>query len=203
MRRRLYYTDKQIVKNLHTTGSEWQTTEGNEYIGLYHTYVTGEVFTEPEWNETKSKPLVKFEVKDQNVIKYQAVNNVQVKFETPTPAIIQVTNEERTSGYKTRYIANKYNEPTLFEVDKLQFDKWLENKIDQNVWQVIPVHWKISGPLTTQIQGAVTIVGVREQNTKTIIDLESRIPGISKLLNNPIQYYTDVEFIVPRDINSR
>jgi hypothetical protein len=203
MRRRLYYTDKQIVKNLYTTGSEWQTTDGKEYVGPYHTYITGEVFTEPDWNEIKSKPLEKFEVKDQNIINYQMIKDIQVKFETPIPAIIQVTNQERTSGFKTRYIAKKYNETKIIEVDKLQFNKWLENKIDQNVWQMIPVYWKISGPLTTQTKGAVTTLGVREQNTKTVIELESRMPGISMFLNNSIQYYTDNEFVVPKDINAR
>jgi hypothetical protein len=203
MRRRLYYTDRQIVKNLYTTGSEWQTTDGKEYIGPYHTYITGEVFTQPDWNETTSKELIKFEVKDQNVLNYQSLKNIQVKYETPQPAIIQVTNLDRTNGFITRYIAKKYNETKIIEIDKLQFDKWLENKIDQNIWQIIPVYWKISGPLTTQIKGAVTTLGVREQNTKTVIDLESRIPGISMFLNNPIQYYTDTEFVVPRDINAR
>lgn len=201
MRRRLYYTDKQIVKNLYTTGSEWQTTDGNEYIGPYHTYITGEVYTQSDWNETTSKALVKFEKKNQSVLDYQTIKNIQVKFETPTPAIIQVTNTERTAGYLTRYIAKKYNETKIIEVDKMQFDKWLENKIDQNVWQIIPVYWKIKGPLATQIKGAVITLGVREQNTKTVIDLESRMPGISNYLNNPIQYYTDSEFIIPRDIN--
>jgi len=203
MRRRLYYTDRQIVKNLYTTGSEWQTTDGKEYVGPYHTYITGEVFTQPDWNETTSKELIKFEVKDQNVLNYQSLKNIQVKYETPQPAIIQVTNLDRTNGFITRYIAKKYNETKIIEIDKLQFDKWLENKIDQNVWQIIPVYWKISGPLTTQIKGAVTTLGVREQNTKTVIDLESRMPGISMFLNNPIQYYTDTEFVVPRDINAR
>lgn len=203
MRRRLYYTDRQIVKNLYTTGSEWQTTDGKEYIGPYHTYITGEVFTQPDWNETTSKELIKFEVKDQNVLNYQSLKNIQVKYETPQPAIIQVTNLDRTNGFITRYIAKKYNETKIIEIDKLQFDKWLENKIDQNIWQIIPVYWKISGPLTTQIKGAVTTLGVREQNTKTVIDLESRMPGISMFLNNPIQYYTDTEFVVPRDINAR
>jgi hypothetical protein len=202
MRRRLYYTDRQIVKNLYTTGSEWQTTDGKEYIGPYHTYITGEVFTQPDWNETTSKELIKFEVKDQNVLNYQSLKNIQVKYETPQPAIIQVTNLDRTNGFITRYIAKKYNETKIIEIDKLQFDKWLENKIDQNVWQIIPVYWKISGPLTTQIKGVVTTLGVREHNTKTVIELESRMPGISMFLNNPIQYYTDTEFVVPRDINA-
>ena len=84
----------------------------------------------------------------------------------------------------------------------MQFDKWLENKIDQNIWQIIPVYWKITGALETQIKGNVTTLGVREYNTKTVTELQSVISGISSFLNNPIQYYTDLEFNVPRDINN-
>ena len=30
---------------------------------------------------------------------------------------------------------------------------------------------------------------------------ERTLPGISKKLNNPLQFYTDTDFVVPRDIN--
>ena len=202
MRRRLYYTDKQITKNLYTTGSEWQTEDGVEYIGSYHTYITNETYTQSDWNEATSKKLVKYEQANQNVVRYQKLKNIALKFETPQPSIVRITNQDRLNGFITRYIAKKYNETKIIETDKLQFDKWLENKIDQNIWQIIPVYWKITGALETQIKGNVTTLGVREYNTKTVTELQSVISGISSFLNNPIQYYTDLEFNVPRDINN-
>lgn len=202
MRRRLYYTDKQITKNLYTTGSEWQTEDGVEYIGSYHTYITSETYTQSDWNEATSKKLVKYEQANQNVVQYQKLKNIALKFETPQSSIVRITNQDRLNGFITRYIAKKYNETKIIETDKLQFDKWLENKIDQNIWQIIPVYWKITGALETQIKGNVTTLGVREYNTKTVTELQSVISGISSFLNNPIQYYTDLEFNVPRDINN-
>ena len=202
MRRRLYYTDKQITKNLYTTGSEWQTEDGVEYIGSYHTYITNETYTQSDWNEATSKKLVKYEQANQNVVQYQKLKNIALKFETPQSSIVRITNQDRLNGFITRYIAKKYNETKIIETDKLQFDKWLENKIDQNIWQIIPVYWKITGALETQIKGNVTTLGVREYNTKTVTELQSVISGISSFLNNPIQYYTDLEFNVPRDINN-
>ena len=202
MRRRLYYTDKQITKNLYTTGSEWQTEDGVEYIGSYHTYITSETYTQSDWNEATSKKLVKYEQANQNVVQYQKLKNIALKFETPQPSIVRITNQDRLNGFITRYIAKKYNETKIIETDKLQFDKWLENKIDQNIWQIIPVYWKITGALEAQIKGNVTTLGVREYNTKTVTELQSVISGISSFLNNPIQYYTDLEFNVPRDINN-
>ena len=76
MRRRLYYTDKQITKNLYTTGSEWQTEDGVEYIGSYHTYITSETYTQSDWNEATSKKLVKYEQANQNVVQYQKLKNI-------------------------------------------------------------------------------------------------------------------------------
>lgn len=202
MRRRLYYTDTQITKNLYTTGSEWQTIDGKEYIGPYHTYITDEVYTESEWNETKSKQLVKFKPANQTILRYQELKSINTKFETVTPAFVQITNQDRTNGFVTRYIAKKYNETKIIETDKMQFDKWLENKIDQNVWQIIPVYWKITGPLTSQTKNGVTVTGVQESNIKTVTELETRMPGISSFLKNPTQYFTDSDFVVPRDINA-
>ena len=44
MRNRLHYTPNQITLNLYTTGSQWMTDDGVEFIGPYHTYTTGEIF---------------------------------------------------------------------------------------------------------------------------------------------------------------
>ena len=81
MRRRLYYTDNQITKNLYTTGSEWQTADGQEYVGAYHTYVTGETYTEPDWNASKSKKLVEFKNASQTTRKYQELKSINESFE--------------------------------------------------------------------------------------------------------------------------
>ena len=61
-RLRLHYTPNQITKALYTTGSEWQTESGTEYIGLYHTYTTGEVYSESEWNSKTSIKLIEYYV---------------------------------------------------------------------------------------------------------------------------------------------
>jgi len=45
------------------------------------------------------------------------------------------------------------------------------------------------------------VPGVIELNTKEIQRMEQTLPGISKKLTNPLQYYTDTDFVVPRDIN--
>ena len=44
-RRRIYYTKAQVREGLVTEGGEWMFTDNVEYIGQYHTYTTGEVFS--------------------------------------------------------------------------------------------------------------------------------------------------------------
>ena len=105
MRRRLYYTDNQITKNLYTMGSEWQTADGQEYVGAYHTYVTGETYTEPDWNASKSKKLFEFKNASQTTRKYQELKSINTKFETLTPAVVFITNQDRINGFITRYVA--------------------------------------------------------------------------------------------------
>lgn len=202
MRRRIYYTDRQITKNLYTLGKEWQFETGEEYVGPYHTYTTGEVFTQSEWNSTTSKKLVEYKQIDENVTQYRKLNSVKITNTTVNSAIVQITNENRVSGFVTRYIAKKYNETKIIETDIMHYELWLKNKIDKNLWDIIPVEWKISGPITSLMKNEVLTLGVRETNTNTVANLETRMPGISAYLNNPIQYYTDTDFIVPRDINS-
>ena len=70
-RRKLYYPDNQIEKNLYTKGKEWMTLEDwKEYIGPYHRYVTGEVFTEGDWNQFASKKLVRYRNRSESYFKY-------------------------------------------------------------------------------------------------------------------------------------
>jgi hypothetical protein len=61
VRKKIYYSDDQIVKNLFTNGGEFSILDDfSEYVGFYHRYTTGEVFTEPEWNPLKSRRLIRF-----------------------------------------------------------------------------------------------------------------------------------------------
>jgi hypothetical protein len=60
-RQKIYYSENQIVKNLHTKGLEFMLLRDfSEYAGFYHRYTTGEVFTEHEWNPLKSERLIRF-----------------------------------------------------------------------------------------------------------------------------------------------
>ena len=58
-RKKIYYPDAQIEKNLYTRGKEWMFIDSwQEYIGYYHRYSNGEVYTEREWDPKRSRRLV-------------------------------------------------------------------------------------------------------------------------------------------------
>jgi len=82
-RQRLHYTPNQITKALYTTGSEWQTEMGALYIGPYHTYTTGEVYSETEWNPQKSIKLLPFVTDSKAVSSYKQLKTITVQTQTP------------------------------------------------------------------------------------------------------------------------
>ena len=59
-RKRIYYTKAQITEGLVTNGGEWMFTDNTEYIGQYHTYTTGEVFSEASYVKDKSRILIPY-----------------------------------------------------------------------------------------------------------------------------------------------
>ena len=47
----MYTPDEQVEAGLYTDGKEWMTVEGfEEYIGLYHKYPNGAVYSEGTFN---------------------------------------------------------------------------------------------------------------------------------------------------------
>ena len=68
MRQKQIYKESEITTDLYTWGEEWQTEDGVEYKGLYHKYTTGEIYTQPVWNELSSKKLVKYQIPDIPII---------------------------------------------------------------------------------------------------------------------------------------
>jgi len=59
-RKKIYYPEGQIQKGLYTEGREWMLEDGTEYIGDYHKYITGEVFTKSSFIKNVSQLLIPF-----------------------------------------------------------------------------------------------------------------------------------------------
>jgi len=206
MRQKTYYNENEIVTDLYTYGKEWQLESGIEYKGLYHTYIsTGEVYTNPIWNPAISKRLVKYQITtNPQTISYKKLKpDLNVRYIIPNKIYPEPTREDILKTYFIRYFIKKQNESKIIEIDKSQYELWLNKKIDPIMYTAISFNWYIAGPKNKTTKNGITILGVIEQNRKQLILADTKVPGIlAEFKNNYLQFYTDTDFIIPDDINS-
>jgi hypothetical protein len=201
MRFKLYYTADEITTNLYTSGSEFMTEDNIEYRGLYHSYITGEVYTGAEWNSKISKKLIKWrDVTTKNAV-YQNLKPAELVFDVPSPTIISITIQHIKAGLIDRYFIKKYNDTHIMEIDLTQYEKWLSKKIDSVVYSAVKIPWSITGPIDDELVNGTLIKGIRNKNLLQVISANSKMPGLSNFLTNPLQFYQDTSFTIPKDIN--
>jgi hypothetical protein len=178
-------------------------TEDNvEYRGTYHSYITGEVFTGATWNAKISKKLITYRDQSSKNIIYQQLKPISLVFDKPTPTVVSITQQQIANKTIDRYFLKKVNETSIIEVDIEQYQKWLSKQIDSIIYEGVSVTWTIAGELEDTIINGTLIKGVRTKNNLQIQYANTKMPGISEYLNNPLQYYLDTTFVVPKDINA-
>jgi hypothetical protein len=185
---KLKYDLADIKTDLYTFGKEWTTEDGQEYIGLYHQYVsTGEIYSGANWDKNISKKLIKFyENSDVNV--YKKLQQIKVEFREPFSERVIITDEDRKQGFFTRYFLKKFNEMQIIEISKKQYDSYQNKKIDNNAYTAASLKWYITG------NAAVL-------NARSIQTASKQIPQLQSVLNDVLQFYTDTDYNVPADIN--
>lgn len=201
MRQKLYYTTDEITNNLYTTGSEWMFSDGSEYSGLYHRYITGEVYTESAWNVNLSKKLIKYVRQNDTVTFYKKQKNINVKFDVPKNSIIQVTPTDIKNGFIYRYFVKKINDSNIIELDSNEFAKYESNQFDPLMYVAVSFKWIISGNLNDDQSTGVFKRGVLTTNRLTVQAAETQMLGISEKLTDYAEYYLSTDIYVPRDIN--
>ena len=201
MRKRLNYTPNQITNNLYTFGKEWTTVDNVEYIGPYHTYTTGETFTESTWNPDKSKKLIAYIEETDAKKVYKQLKTLQTSTQSPTPYFPIPTVEDRVAGYITRYFIKKCNDLNIIEIDSNQYTDWTIGRIDNNLYTAVQIKWWITGDIINRTENSVVIYGVTFKNKTAVLQADETMPGIREKLTNYTAYYTDTEFNAPADIN--
>ncbi len=202
MRLKLYYTTDEITNNLYTSGSQYMLQDNTEYRGLYHTYLTGEVYTGATWNAKTSVKLVPYKRIMAKNTEYETLKReLKLSYQQPVSALNAPTTEQLKAGSYTRYFIKKVNESKIIEIDASQFELWQSNQFDPAMYTAIKMQWYISGPIEDTRPTLVLHLGVRTKNLSQIAAAETTLPGISKVLADPLQYYSDVTYLVPKDIN--
>jgi hypothetical protein len=201
MRQKLYYTVDEITTNLYTSGSEWMFEDNTEYVGLYHRYITNEVYTGETWNAKLSQKLVPYKnINATNVI-YNSLKRLNINFKEPYAVIVSPTADDMKRGSFSRYFFKKINDSQITEIDKTQFELY-PDKIDPVMYDAIYIDWEISGELTDTYINGVFNRGVITKNRLTTIAAEQRLPGMITVLTNYSEFYLNTDITTPKDINA-
>jgi len=205
MRQKAYYTENEIETNLYTTGKQFMLTDRTEYIGLYHRYiVTNEVYTLASWSKSKSKKLIKFEELDPKVISYKTAKpKIKTKYKIPIVHNIIITPKDKKAGTITRYFLKKINSTEIIEINQQQFKDFNNEKIDPNLYICVSLVWHITGELSDSTKGNISITGVRTKNKISVDSANKSMNGINKYLVNLTEFYSDIDFLVSKDINQQ
>lgn len=200
-RRRIYYTKAQTNTGLVTKGKEWMFVDGTEYIGQYHSYTTGEVFTEPNYVSNKSKKLIpyadytailessgNFKFNRATNSEYDLVKNIDIsKSKHLNPGSEKPTNDDVVKGFMKRYFVYKVNDGQLVELSKDGYDKvGTDDGFDKILWRKFTIKWKVSGTDYDIIDkvGNIKEAGIIDTNKRTIAVVSETYPTL-------IEYITD------------
>ena len=201
---RPHYSKDEIITDLYTYGTEWMYEDTLPYIGVYHRYTTGEVYTGASYNENTSKKLIPYVDTTTAKYRYKQLKTIATSYDTVNKHILEITSEDYDNGYVMRYFINKVNENSIFEISKKKYDDHSGTLIDPNLYRTAVVKWQLTGQQTNTVIGGITTMGVAEKNMIATRRAEigaNGMVGLSAYLSNYLEYYTDTDVTVPANIN--
>ena len=201
-RKRIYYTKAQITKGLVTEGQQWMLVDGTEYIGQYHSYTTGEVFTQSAFVNGVSKTLIPYidleSVSNLGVdfaknFEYDSIKNVTInESSTPNPKSVQPTDKDRINGYMVRLFAQKANdEDNIIEINEDDIKKADSPEgLDTNLYNTFSLRWKVSGPMNDILDsyGNIKESGIIDTNIRTIALKSETYPALKDYLTDYTEF---------------
>ena len=201
MRIKSYYSANEIVNNLYTTGQELMTTDNVEYVGLYHKYTTGEIYSQPTWDKNKSVKLIKYKDQPESVIEYNKISDIEIDYKSFNTYNVAITKENINKGYVDRFIIKRANDNVFYEVNSDTYDMYTREDIDPVLYLAVKFKWYITGNINDVRQGNILIPGVKSNNYKELQTAEKTVPNITSYLTNLLQHYVDNDNVTPKDIN--
>ena len=202
---KIYYTADEITTNLFTFGAEWMTEDETEYIGAYHRYTTGEVYSNSTWQPKTSVKLIPYFAPDSLNKKNKTYINLQpnlnLKKNQPIKIPLSITTTDIQNKFVVRYFIKKINDSQIIEINQKQYNDWKNNNIDRILYKAVDLVWFISGNINDTINGSTKIPGVLTSNQQNIDVASKTIPELKSYLSNLLEFYTDSDYVVPADIN--
>lgn len=199
-RLRAYYPESSIEKGLLTNGKEYMSEDYIEYIGYYHRYTNGEVFSLYNYNEKNSIKLIPYDIL---LINQNAKNTTFTKnttynpknYSTPTPKTVTPTLEDfKNKSSWDRYFIRKVNDKGwgIRELTKDQYDRTQSSnrgEIDSFLFNTITIKWKLIGDRNDTIDSNnVLVSGVYNTNERTIKQANKEFIGLDEYLLDPLEF---------------
>lgn len=170
-----------------TTGDELMYSDTlKQYVGEYHTYKNGAVYSDPSYNPKTSKQLMPL-IRPLEAPICQTYLKLSKKlfsqYRPPTQFFKILDVSEYDNGSTERYVIQKINEPRkIYEVD---FDTFKSlNTLNQPgingfVYRSVYLEWKLVGDMDV----------IRKLNQKAIVEAEKTVPGLATyLFTNPLEF---------------
>lgn len=205
-RSRVYYTKAQIKNGLVTDGGEWMFTDTTEYVGQYHKYTTGEVFSESNFVEGKSRKLIPYidvasvgSINDMGIdiainYEYDKVKRVDItKTFIPNQNVEEITDADTKRAYFERYFGYKQTDGRILELSQEDYAKiGTKNGLAAPIWVGFKLKWKIKGPIYDILDdvGNITESGVFDTNKRTTELYSEQYPSLKSKLLDFLEYYT-------------
>ena len=180
----IYTPIEKIEKGLYTSGKELMgLLTAREYIGLYHRFPNGSIFSESSPNE-RSIELTRYldiSTSENTSVYYQLTGTRFNNYILPEYHFPILSDADYELANFTRYFVQQKNDPDqIFEINKESFDN-VNNEnnrgIDGGLYQKISIIWTISGPKED----------VRTANQRALMALSN--PQLFKYLIDPLEFY--------------
>jgi len=183
-RKKIYYPEGQIQKGLYTEGKEWMLEDGTEYIGDYHTYYSGEVFTRSSFLKNVSKKLIPYinleELSQKETYEYEKLTSIKSdKYIFAQYGLTPPKESDYSNGFFNRYFLKRHFQDIITEVTKSTFEN-----AKSEYYIAIKIPWKITGPLR---DSGIT-KGVLDTNQRLVLLMEKDMVGISTYITDYTEY---------------
>jgi len=98
----------------------------------------------------------------------------------------KLTQNDLTNGYVMRYFVRNLSTKEVTEIDKKQYEEFKTNVS----YEKLDLQWRISGFANNKLATDNNIIyGAKHSNTVTTQFYEKRLPGLQRILRNPLEYF--------------
>ena len=189
MPRPLYTPEYQIQTALYTAGNEFQVLDDTgmyqNYIGLYHIYPNGSIYSGAAYDLVYSIELRRISSGHLSIAendRYFDITGIDKAHEAPRYATPQLNMEDVKRGTIQRFFVQQVNaKDNIIEIDKQQYNLHGQppRGIDSDRFHKLILTWTITGPREE----------VQKANTRALTQANTTIPGIRIYLSDPLEFY--------------